>query len=799
MDESSFVPPSPTVLFRSTFIGPALVKNKCVQRETVSWLPTQEWRQYHPTHFLTCMSGTSDTQSSQTAPDRSERLLWATNLAKSHDGSNSLFRDENITLQRGQKIGIVGSNGSGKTTLLHILSGLSTPDSGTVTTRKGTVSALVAQTIPTDLDGNLTVTTAVLRLASSHSPTPQIRATLRHAIALNAVMDAERLSSTLSKAEQTKRLEALAKAAAEMDACEGAWEVDSRVSSALSQLGLFPDGVLRNMSGGQKRRIGIAAALAAKPDILFLDEVTNHLSIDGLEFLESYLSDPSLTVVAISHDRAFLNAVCTTAIWELDSGELYRHSAPYDAFIAEKDARLATDARRVYVMQKAFAKQLEWLRRQPKARSTKNRSRVNDVMKLEDELRTTLSRDKQRALSVQDLKVSSARLGGDVVTLNDVTVRRGDKLIVDGMNFTFEPGERVGLIGKNGVGKSSIMRVIVGIDGTEQGDVHVGETVVFGYFDQEGIDVTARLSEGSAATHGVQTIDQLRLIDYIGELLSRYGDVGTVASSPQSSVSMSGVKQELRDDEAYSRVAGELDRLSYSASIPARKQEATKSGSNPLRKMSPTGLLDHFGFSRDKQYSMLRNLSGGEKRRLQLLGLLLKNPNFLILDEVSNDLDINTLTLVEEVLDAYDGVLLLCSHDRFMLDRLVDRFIVMDGEGQVRFVQGKFSEFLEDEKEAKQKLKMESAKKSKALVEQEATKPKAARKLSFKERKEYETLEVEIEQLQQEYYTLCDRLSNSQGTGFEQIQEWGERVAELEQLVDQKTERWMVLAELQDT
>lgn len=744
------------------------------------------------------MAVASDSQpSSSPSPTSTERILSASNLSKSHDAANVLYNNLNIAVHRGEKIAIVGPNGAGKSTLLYCLAGILTPDTGSVSLRKGVVSALVAQDLPSYLDQTLTVSSAVLQLASDQSSTPPVRAALRHANALSAVARIELDSSTTSEDEQTKALRSLAAAAAAMDECPGAWEVDSRVSSALSQLGVPPEAVLQKLSGGQKRRVGIAAALAANPDILFLDEVTNHLSIDGIQFLENFLSDPSLTVVAISHDRAFINAVCTSAIWELETGELHRHSAPYDAFLVEKDARLAADKRRAYVMQKALVKQLEWLRRQPKARSTKNRSRINDTMRLQDDVETTKKRRNRRALEVQQLTVSSARLGGDVVSMKNVTIRRGKKLIVEGMNYTFERGERVGIVGKNGVGKSSLLKTIAGLAEADKGAVHVGETVVFGYFDQEGIDLTARLSEGSAAARGVDSVDQLRLVDYVSELRSRYGDMPTSETATKARSSTSD-DQSLKDDEAYAKVTEELERLSYSGAMLARSPGAggNTSGST-LSRMSSIGLLDHFGFARDRQHGLIKHLSGGEKRRLQLLGLLLKCPNFLILDEVSNDLDLNTLTMIEQVLEEYDGVLVLCSHDRFMLDRLVDHLIVVDGDSKsVQLVEGKFSDYLEDVKEAKQK----EAEHSKAKTNsQKSTATQGKRKLSFKERKEYERLEVEIEQDQKEYDALCERLSNeSQEAGFEKTKLWGERLAQLEQSVNDKTDRWMQLAEIDE-
>lgn len=745
------------------------------------------------------MVSSASTSSNQTkaASSATEQILQATNLSKSHDASRCLFKDQNISVHRGDKICILGPNGSGKTSLLHILAGISSPDTGHVSIRKGTISALVSQSLPSELDTDLTVTSAVLKLASSHASTPPIRAALRHSNALSSLASCE-------KDGEDSALHYLAKVTQEMDACPGAWEVDSRVSSALVTLGLPVDKPLNTLSGGQKRRVGIAAAIICKPDILFLDEVTNHLSIDGIQFLESFLSDPSLTFIAISHDRAFVNAVCSTSIWELDTGEIHRYSTPYEMFIGEKEKRLRDVEKRNDNMQKAYKKQLEWLRKQPKARSTKNKSRVETVLKLEQDVITNKQTERQRNLKLRALSPVASRLGGDVVTLNGVTVKRGDKVIVKDFSYVFENGERVGICGKNGVGKSSLLKAIAGVDDSitiaEGGNVHVGDTVVFGYFDQDGIDLSQKLSEGSAAARGVDFVLELRVIDYVSELLSTYGDGAGDNGVTNSNNSNKNIISTSGDEKVDIRVQNELERLSYSGNSLARQRTSSKNDGNMLSKMNVVNLLDHFGFSKERQYGYIRHLSGGEKRRLQLMGLLLKNPNFLILDEVSNDLDVNTLTMIEQVLDEYQGVLLLCSHDRFMLDRLVDHLLVIEADGSVRLVEGKFTDYLQDEKVAKEQGRVARQKQTDLKSGNVGGTKKKNNKLSYKQRKEYDNLESEIKKYEEEYNILCGKLENeAQDAGYEQIQGWSESLASLEKLVEEKTERWLHLAELQST
>lgn len=732
-----------------------------------------------------------------------DRILWATNLSKSYDGRVHQLHEESLTLHRGDKVAILGPNGSGKSTLLSILAGLATPDNGSVTLRKGSVIAHVAQALPTDLDPALSVSNCVLQLAARHSPTPDIRAALRHA---TAVTDLDQ--PALQPADKDRALQKLSDAVVEMDARPGAWLVDSFLSTVLKRLDLQSSLHLSSMSGGQKRRVAIAAALVAQPHILLLDEVTNHLSISGIEFLEDVLSDPSLTVVVISHDRMFVDNVCTTAIWELD-GSLHHYPPGYDSFLSEKAARLSSEQHQFDSMRKALKKELEWLRKQPRARGTKNKVRVSETLKLQDTVRGRKHRADGRTAAVRTLQASNARLGGEVVKLDNITVVRGDKTVVEDFTYTFERGERVGIVGGNGVGKSSLLRAIAGNLHVQSGAVHVGDTVVFGHFEQEGIDLSQTLSEASIAMLGAKSVEDMRVMDYVNELVARFGHGAGTGGGP----SLGSVGSDVGDAE--SRVNAELENLSYSVSMPvSRRAEETQN--NWLTKMTPLSLLNEFGFSREKQHNVLGHLSGGERRRLQLMGLLLKNPNFLMLDEVSNDLDINTLTMVEEVLVEYSGVLLLCSHDRFMLDRLVNHLLVVEGDGTVQLVEGKFTDYLNKQKELREKSKRARAlhesgvnkqrreeQKLQRQQEQQQEKDKGGkeertRKLSFKEKKEYERLEEEIDGCQSEYDGLSERLTSEGGQGqvdYEDMRRWSEQLAKLEQEIEVKMTRWLELAE----
>lgn len=711
----------------------------------------------------------------------SDRILWANNISKTHDGRTHQFKDMSLTIPRGAKLALLGRNGSGKSTLLSVLAGLMSPDSGEVSTVKEVSLALVSQELPSDLDPEQTVLHAVMHLAVRHTTAPDVRAALSYA---RAVADAE----TGGK----EALVALTAAAARMETVDGAWEVESYLLAALQRLGLPSEKLLRDLSGGQKRRVAIAAALVSRPDILLLDEVTNHLSIEGIQFLEDVLQDPRLTIICISHDRYFVDAVCTTGIWELD-GELVRYPPGYDAFLKEKAARIENEKREMANLAKAFRKELEWMRKQPKARGTKSKARVEEVARMQKELKNR-TRSLKRS-SVRNLASSTTRMGTNVLELKNVTLKRGDKLILRNFNYTFERGERVGICGGNGVGKSSFLKALLGLLPIESGDIEVGKTVMFGHFDQDGIDLTTPLSEASIALLDAKNSDEIRVIDYVSELTSLFG----VHNSQNVNTSQTYGKN--REEDAEARLTSKIEALSHSVALPVSSRVAEVS--NPLAKMSPISMLDHFGFERDKQHNFVSRLSGGEKRRLQLMALLLKNPNFLLLDEVSNDLDVNTLTMLEELLLDYTGVLVLCSHDRFMLDRLVDHLVIIEGNGEVGLVEGKFTDYLSakqeleaEEKRNKKDIAIEAAvAKRVELVEEQSGKQK--KRLSYKEKREYERLEGEIDEYQEKHAELTVRMEKEAGdAGYSDLLEWSEELARLEAEIDKKTERWLELAEI---
>ncbi|CDF37618.1 unnamed protein product [Chondrus crispus] len=724
-----------------------------------------------------------------------DRVLWADNLTKTHDGRVYQLQDVSLSLPAGAKVAILGANGSGKSTLLSILAGLQPPDKGSVALRKGSSLAFVSQELPPDLDMSQSTLSAVLTLAAACTNSADVRAALKYARASALVDKAE--AENAAQAEIDALLQRLAEAAAGMDERPAAWEIESYLATAMHRLQLPNNTPVMELSGGQKRRVAIAAALVSRPDVLLLDEVTNHLSIEGIQFLEETLQDPALSVLCISHDRYFVDRVCTTAIWELDDG-LNRYSPGYDAFLTEKAAMIEAEQKEMLDLAKAFRRELEWMRKQPKARATKAKAREEGFEKLQQELQRRKNKIKENT-RVKNLASATERLGSDVVQLENVTLTRGGKLVLDGFNYTFERGERIGICGGNGVGKSSLIRALLGKVPLQEGTINVGETVVFGHFDQDGIDLLAPLSAASEALLGGKGTDEIRVIDYVSELVSLHGHN---PGNGKSSVSRKGASGIGAKDEAVAQLDAKIASLSHSIALPS---PPTKSAgvSNPLTKMSPITMLDHFGFKRQQQHNFVSHLSGGEKRRLQLMALLLKNPNFLLLDEVSNDLDINTLTMLEELLLSYSGVLVLCSHDRFMLDRLVDHLLILEGDGKVSLVEGKFTEYLdakrEMEQEAKQNRKAVAVEERTQVAERTAAAAAQSkgRTMSYHEKKEYASLEKEIEQCEARYEELSAKLEQeATNAGYSDLAEWSAELAKTEKEIESKTERWVELAEI---
>lgn len=627
--------------------------------------------------------------------------LSAENLTKSY-GDRVLFRDLTFGVSRGDKIAIVGANGSGKTTLLSILAGTVPPDAGVVSLRKDiTVGYLDQQP---ELNNTLTVLEAVLAGESAQ---------------LDAVRAYERALATDDHA-------LLERAMGEMEKLE-AWDYESQIRQMLGELGIQDvTQPVSSLSGGQRKRVALARVLIQNPNLLILDEPTNHLDLEAIEYLENYLNTNNGTLLMVSHDRYFLDRVCNQ-IAELDGGQLYTYRGNYAYFLEKKDERETAAASELAKDRNTFRRELEWMRRQPKARGTKAQYRIDAFEDLKEKT------GGKRSDGELDLNLRMTRLGTKILEVENLSKRFGDKVLLDHFNYTFKRFDRVGLIGKNGMGKTTLMNMLTGQLRPDSGKISTGGTVKFGYYTQTELDLP----------------ENQRVIDVVQDV-------------------------------------AEVMKLANGDTITA------------------TQLLSRFLFDRPKQYDYVAKLSGGEKRRLQLLLVLVQNPNFLILDEPTNDLDITTLNVLEEFLLNFSGCVLIVTHDRYFMDRLVEHVFVLEGGGRVRDFPGNYTDY----REWRDSQPKRSAEPTPAVhyepVKNQTPAPVvstaangsangAKKKLSFKEIREYETLEGEIESLETRKAEVV-RLLNA-GGHHEQLTAWAREIEQLEQTIAQKSDRWLELAE----
>jgi ATPase components of ABC transporters with duplicated ATPase domains len=610
-------------------------------------------------------------------------------LAKSY-GIKPLFENISFHVEEGDKIALVARNGSGKSTLLRILAGKETADAGTVWINKEVTVALFEQ------DPVFREDLSVLDNIFHHNH-PIINA-IKEYEAVSEGADAEKLGAAIVKMDEL-----------------GAWDFDAKVKQILGKLNIHQlQQPVNTLSGGQRKRVALAKTLIDigfehKHVLLIMDEPTNHLDIDMVEWLEHYLDQQNVTLLLVTHDRYFLDAVCEE-IWELDGSDLYVYKGDYENYLEKKAARLENEAASIDKARNTYRKELEWMRKQPRARTTKSKSRQDNFYKIE-------AKAKQRIEDAQlQLQVKMNRLGGKVIELKKVYKNYGDKPILKGFDYTFKKGERIGVVGRNGVGKSTFLNIIQGIEPANSGKVNIGETVIFGNYSQQGLVIK----------------EDMRVIEF----------VKTMA-------------------ESFPLASG---------------------GS-----LSAAQFLQLFLFPPDQQYTYISKLSGGEKRRLHLLSILFRNPNFLILDEPTNDLDLPTLAVLENFLSDYPGCLLIVSHDRYFMDRLVDHLFVFEGDGVIRDFPGNYSQY---------RISQEETKAQKPEPKKEAPKAEGAekKKLSYKEKREFEQLQTDIANLEKEKAAITEQL-NSGNLPFEQLQQLSVRITEIGQLLDEKEMRWLELSE----
>jgi ATP-binding cassette subfamily F protein uup len=611
-------------------------------------------------------------------------------------GVKPLFENISFHVEEGDKIALVARNGSGKSTLLRILAGKETADSGTTWINKEVTVALFEQDPKFDEKGS------VLDNIFYHNH-PVINA-IREYEAISEEGNPDKLGAIIVKMDEL-----------------GAWDFDAKVKQILGKLNIHHlNQPVNTLSGGQRKRVALAKTLIDigfehKHVLLIMDEPTNHLDIEMVEWLENYLDQENVTLLLVTHDRYFLDAVCNE-IWEIDGSQLFVYKGDYENYIEKKAARQESDAASIEKARNTYRKELEWMRKQPKARTTKSKSRQDNFYKVE-------AKAKQRMEDAQlQLSMKMNRLGGKVIELKKVYKSYGDKQILKGFDYTFKKGERIGVVGKNGVGKSTFLNILQGLEQADSGKINIGETVIFGNYSQQGLNIK----------------EDMRVIEFVKNIAESFPLAGGGA-------------------------------------------------------LSAAQFLQLFLFPPDQQYTYISKLSGGEKRRLHLLSILFRNPNFLILDEPTNDLDLPTLGVLENFLSEFPGCLLIVSHDRYFMDRLVDHLFVFEGEGVIRDFPGNYSQYRLwlKEKEEEEKTETKTAKQEvKAAPAKEAEK----KKMSYKEKREFEQLQQDIANLEKEKQTITEQL-NSGSLPFDQLQQLSVRISEITGLLDEKELRWLELSE----
>lgn len=620
-------------------------------------------------------------------------------LAKAF-GERVLFEGLGFGLSKGDKMALVANNGSGKSSLIKILSGLDEPDAGRVVLREGIRMGYLSQ--EPDFDHEMLIS-ELISTASSEM--------------LALIEDYNKALELQSEDFSTASQQRLEEASAKMDMAQ-AWDYERRLEQLLTRFNIRNlEQPIGSLSGGQKKRLALALVLLDNPDLILLDEPTNHLDVDMIEWLEKYLMQSHITLLMVTHDRYFLDRVCNH-ILELHFGQIYQHKGNYSYFLEKRAEREQAFQAEVGKAKKLLKTEQEWMRRQPKARGTKAKSRIDAFYETKDKA----SQQRQEQELKLDMKMS--RMGGKILELKKLSKAYDGLTILKGFDYTFKKGERIGIVGPNGVGKSTFLRIIQGEEGFDGGKINQGETLVFGYYSQEGMPI----------------------------------------------------KDDKRVIEALKDIAEVIEMADGS-------------------KLSAAQLLQHFLFSPDMQYTYVSKLSGGERRRLSLLMVLMKNPNFLILDEPTNDLDLLTLSKLEEFLLSFGGCLMLVSHDRYFMDVLVDHLFVFEGEGRIRDFNGTYSEYREEQlrKEREEKAAQQAkATESKPKPNQRAAADK--RKLSYKEKREYEQLEKDIEALEAEKEDL-EATMVKDSTDYEAVAKASTRLEEVNLALDEKTERWMELDE----
>ena len=630
--------------------------------------------------------------------------LTVENLSKTY-GEKLLFHDITFGLEKGQKSALIAKNGTGKSTLLNIIAGLEQPDAGQVVVRKDITVSYLPQM--DDFADEVSVLDAIF-----DSQTPEIQVIREYEICLALMNQANATGEVPLELEQRMH-----RAIEEVERLH-AWDFESKVKEILSRFGIEdvfkPVGTL---SGGQRKKTALAKTLIADTDLLILDEPTNHLDIEMIEWMENYLTRANVTLLMVTHDRHFLDQVCND-IFEIENGNLYHYRGKYDYYLEKKAERIAVENAEYDKLKQLYLKELEWVHTSPQARTSKSRARIQGF----EALKESVSRKVEKP--AESFHVETERLGNKILEINNLDFSFGDKVLLEDFSYVFKRGEKCGIVGKNGTGKSTFLKLIVGQLKPTAGKIVAGQTIHFGYYSQEGMQIKGNR----------------RIIDIVKE----YAEV-------------------------------------------IRTETGNYIGASQF--------LNHFGFKYEQQYTYFDDLSGGEKRKLYLLITLMRNPNFLILDEPTNDFDIDTLNKLEDFLYYYKGCVLIVSHDRWFMNKLVDHIFVFNGDGKVKDFYGNYTDYkLARDKELRIEKRVEKLQKQAEVKETTLVKKDKSNKLTYKEKLEFDSLGLEIETLEAEKKELLEKMNSGNGTADELI-EWSNRYQEVSTLIDDKSMRWLELSE----
>jgi ATP-binding cassette subfamily F protein uup len=622
--------------------------------------------------------------------------LSAENIGKNL-GERWLFKNLTFGILQGEKVALIGSNGSGKSSMLNMIIGKADIDGGEISIRRDIRVGYLDQ--EPDFQSGKTVMETIFAIENSNT-----KAVKEYEDALLSGDD-NRIANAIEQVDNLK-----------------AWDYETKVKQILGKLGIeYFDKLVGNLSGGQKKRVALARVLIEEPDFLILDEPTNHLDLDTIEWLEGYLSSANITLLLVTHDRYFLDKVCNR-ILELANSKVLKFAGSYAYYLEKKEEQEAVDAATQKNYRNLLRKELEWMRKQPKARGTKSQSRIDAFYDLKEK---TVKRGPEEKL---ELSMKMERMGSKIMEIQHISKSFDDKKLISEFSYTFKRGDRIGIVGKNGMGKSTMLEILTEKLKPDMGRVVKGDTIKLGYYSQSGLD----FDEGQ------------RVIEVVREIAE------------------------------YVKMADGTE-------------------------LSISNFLTLFLFPPAMQYSFVSKLSGGEKRRLQLLKILVQNPNFLILDEPTNDLDIATLNVLEDFLLNFGGCLLVVSHDRYFMDKLVDHLFVFEGDGYIRDYPGNYTDY-RSWKEDKEEQEIAESEKQ-AFLKSVSSKPPVVessepkRKMNYKEQKEYENLAIEIEVLEKKKMILVEKMNAGEGS-HEELASWAKEFEEISNTIEEKELRWLELAEM---